>query len=338
MDALQTLLLIIDIALWVLLVAVHAIRLPLPTQSQFELNRLAAGGDRQAEKDLRRIAVHARLLTLQTLIETKLIIIISVLTVFVFGWLLGLLVALVAIMQRDSLAQVTTLRKKALAWFSEREMKLIEKVEQWTWLDWFKGNYQPQHLPQFTSKAELEEAISQSPAILSTGERARLLAGLVFDGKIIQDIMTPKAMIDAARAEDIIGPLVLDELHKTGHSRFPVIEGDIDHVVGILYLRSLVELLHKKQTVQQAMQPKVHYIHQDQDLEHALHGFLRTKRHLFIVVNDYRETVGVVSLEDVLEALIGKRIVDEFDRFDDLRAVAESNPRRNNEPQGKKDI
>lgn len=78
---------------------------------------------------------------------------------------------------------------------------------------------------------------------------------------------------------------------------------------------------------------EVFYIHGQKSLTRALHGFLKTRHHLFVVVNEYRETVGLLSLEDVIEALIGATIVDEFDAFDDLRAVAERNPNRNNQPE-----
>ena len=86
------------------------------------------------------------------------------------------------------------------------------------------------------------------------------------------------------------------------------------------------------------MDKKVYFIRQDQDLEHALHGFLRSHHHLFVVINEYRETVGLLSLEDVIEALIGMKIVDEFDQFDDLRAVAGRNPRKNNHTAQARDI
>jgi CBS domain containing-hemolysin-like protein len=86
------------------------------------------------------------------------------------------------------------------------------------------------------------------------------------------------------------------------------------------------------------MKPRVLYIREDQTLQHALAAFLRTHHHLFIVVNEFRETVGLVTLEDVIEALLGRKIIDEFDAHDDLRAVALRNPRDNNEPEKGQDV
>ena len=189
-----------------------------------------------------------------------------------------------------------------------------------------------------TSKAELGYIIERSASVLTRDELLRVQASLALDSHSVEDVMTPVSVVDAIEVQESLGPLVLDSLHKTGHSRFPVIDRDIDHVVGILYLHDIINLKSAKSTVREAMDPRVHYIHEKQSLERALHGFLKTHRHLFVVVNDYRETVGVLTLEDVLETLLGKKIVDEFDQYDDLRAVAESNPRKNNSPKGKTDI
>ena len=59
---------------------------------------------------------------------------------------------------------------------------------------------------------------------------------------------------------------------------------------------------------------------------------------MFIVVNQYRETAGVLTLEDCIEALIGRKIIDEFDAHDDLRVVAERQARRNNNAPGSVDV
>ena len=64
------------------------------------------------------------------------------------------------------------------------------------------------------------------------------------------------------------------------------------------------------------------FINEDSNLRQALSAFLKTHHHLLIVVNSFEEMVGVLSLEDVLEQILGKQIVDEFDSYDNLRAVA----------------
>ena len=99
-------------------------------------------------------------------------------------------------------------------------------------------------------------------------------------------------------------------------------------------------LLQQKtsQSARQAMEKKIYYINQSQTLQHALAAFLSTRHHLFIVVNGYRETAGIITLEDVLEALIGSKIVDEFDTHDDLRVVADRHAKRNNSSPNSTDV
>jgi CBS domain containing-hemolysin-like protein len=128
-----------------------------------------------------------------------------------------------------------------------------------------------------------------------------------------------------------LGPLTLDDLHKTGNSKLPVIASDIDHIVGILHLEGLLALdIKRSTTAEKAMEPKVYYIHKDQTLQHALTEFLSTRHYLLIVIDESRQTVGLITLEDVIEALLGRKIVDEFDAHDNLREVASRKPRINN--------
>jgi CBS domain containing-hemolysin-like protein len=152
-----------------------------------------------------------------------------------------------------------------------------------------------------------------------------IIASLSFEARQVREIMTPKSVIETIKKGEILGPLVLDDLHKTGHSRFPVIDGDIDHIVGILHIKDVLTLdTSKKHTskVESAMNKHVHYIRDDHTLDQALSAFLSTHSHLFVVINEFRETVGILTLEDTLEALLGRSIIDEFDAHDDMRAVA----------------
>ena len=137
----------------------------------------------------------------------------------------------------------------------------------------------------------------------------------------IHDIQTPKRVVKMVKADEPVGPVLMTELHASGHSRFPVYEGKKDNIVGVLYLRDLISAKHIG-TVRTIMQPTVCYVHEEQPLADALQAVLRTHQQLFMVVNSFEEYVGVLSLEDILEQVIGKPIIDEFDQYQDLRAVA----------------
>jgi CBS domain containing-hemolysin-like protein len=189
------------------------------------------------------------------------------------------------------------------------------------------------------SREELHYLVQHSGGLITEDEKKLITHGLSFDTRTVSEILTPRSVIDTIDKKELLGPLVLDDLHKTGHSRFPVIDGDTDHIIGILHIHDLLTLDSKRSTTaEKAMEARVFYIREDQTLAHALAAFLRTRHHLFIVVNEFRETVGVLSLEDVMEALLGRKIIDEFDAHEDLRAVAARNIRANNHPVKREDV
>ena len=156
-----------------------------------------------------------------------------------------------------------------------------------------------------------------------TADEATLVRNSLTFGQLkINNIMVPRKVVDMVSVHDQIGPLVMDELHKSGHSRFPVYDPKQDDtIVGTLYLRNLVG---EKQSgpIKKLMNPKVYFVHEELDLNHALDAFIKTKHHLFIVVNNFEEFVGILTIEDVIEQILGRQIVDEFDAYENLREVA----------------
>ena len=144
---------------------------------------------------------------------------------------------------------------------------------------------------------------------------------LQFGSKSVNDILTPRRSVKAVASTDTIGPILMTDLHKSGFSRFPVYEGKQDNIVGILYLRDLVRA-KSGGMVQKLMSKQVCYVHEDQRLTDALQAILKTHQQQFIVVNTFEEYVGIVTIEDILEEIIGRQIVDEFDQYEDSRAVA----------------
>ena len=142
-----------------------------------------------------------------------------------------------------------------------------------------------------------------------------------FGNKLVRDVLVPRRAVKMVQADDTTGPILMNELHESGFSRFPVYGSKKDEIVGILYLR---DLLRSKSAakVTSKMRGEVLYIHEDQPLEKALAAILKTHQHLFVVVNSFEEYTGILTIEDVLEQVLGQNIIDEFDQYDDMRAVA----------------
>lgn len=169
--------------------------------------------------------------------------------------------------------------------------------------------------------ALLESQKQQADNRIPHGEIDLATHALTFGEKTVADALVPKRVVKSVAADELIGPVLMGELHASGHSRFPVYEAKKDHMVGVLYLHDLVATTHSG-AVRDIMRRKVMYVHEDFTLYQTLQAFLKTKQHLFIVINGFEEYVGIITIEDVLERVIGKLIIDEFDHYDDLRAVA----------------
>ena len=130
-----------------------------------------------------------------------------------------------------------------------------------------------------------------------------------------RDIMIPRAqmdMIDVAEAPDNFVPLVI----QTNHSRFPVFEGDRDHVIGILLAKDLLRFYAGEEefSVRDMLRPAV-FIPEAKRLNVLLKDFRANRNHMAMVVDEYGGVAGLVTIEDVLEQIVGD-IEDEYD-FDE---------------------
>lgn len=276
------------------------------------------------------------------IVQALLLSVLTILMILTFGWPLGIVITIIAVLWYGALGRIDAIARLAERLYGFYEPHIVRFMHRYPQVLRFIGIYtiEDERAPlRFESRHELEELISTSVGVLSMNEKRLIAHSLAFSEQLVSSIMTPSGVIASIKKSEFLGPLALDELHKTGHSRLPVIDADIDHVVGILYLQNLLSLDTKHSvTAEKAMEPRVFYIREDQTLQHALAAFLQVQHHLFIVVNEYRETVGLLTLEDVLEALLGRKIVDEFDSHEDLRVVALRNPHGNNEPKNHVDV
>lgn len=310
----------------VLLLVVAAVSPARASLGDWELQRRVALKDKAAMAIMRRQLLLPDILSLQRVVVSVLLVVFVLLSVVAFGWVVGVVVAVFVALEYGVMAQVKPLRQLAQKQYDTYEEYLLRFVEKHqSVLRLVRSVTPPRPVDiHLGSREELLQFVAQSGTLLSVDEKQLVTNGLSFADRIVGDIMTPRDAIDSISKRELLGPLVLHDLHKTGHSRFPVIDGDIDHVVGMLYIQNLLTIDSGKRstTAEKTMEPRVFYIRRDQSLTHALSAFLRTHHHLFIVVNELRETVGLLSLEDVMEALLGRRIVDEFDTHEDLRTVA----------------
>jgi CBS domain containing-hemolysin-like protein len=301
--------------------------------SAYELERRRKEGNGTAADELRREQLLEDVLSIKRVAEAVVMVWVVMASIAAFGAVFGVIIAVGVALVHGRIAKFDVVHSVA--------MRLYETIE--PWLLKFLGTYPmvgrilrtvnltPSE-QEISSREELEYMVESSGHMLTADEKKLIVNGLHFARRTVESVMTPRGVVDTIAKEELIGPLTLDDLHKTGHSRFPVTDGDIDHVVGVLHIKELLTSFdHKSETAGEAMEKKVFYINQEQTLDHALAAFLKTRHHLFVVVNGYRETAGILTLEDVVEALLGREIVDEYDLHDDLRAVAARSARTNND-------
>ena len=300
--------------------------------SRFELHRRKDTGNTTAAEELNRELVLDDVLSLQKALAALLLVVTVLCAVAAFGWLFGTIAAVLVALGYGRLAQIEVIRTVADKLYRPYDDAVVSFVKKRPAIGKIIRNISLDiNDPILSSREELLHLVESSGHILTGDEKKLIINGLHFASKTVESIMTPRGVVATIAANEVLGPLVLNDLHKTGYSRFPVIDGDIDHVIGMLHARELLTLGNKaSQTVREAMEKRVYYIREDQTLDHALAAFLKTRHHLFVVVNGYRETAGIVTLEDVIEALLGRKIVDEFDLHDDLRAVAAHEAKGNN--------
>ena len=135
-----------------------------------------------------------------------------------------------------------------------------------------------------------------------------------FDDANASEIMTPRADMFVI---DVNEQLKLDEIVKSGFTRFPVIDGDIDHVVGILNIKDLLRhqaTLAEEIDVRKIMR-EAYFVPENKKLDSLLRRFKKRKQHMAIIVDEHGGVSGLITLEDTLEEIVGE-IIDETDTFE----------------------
>ena len=134
--------------------------------------------------------------------------------------------------------------------------------------------------------------------------------------KRVHEVMVPRIGIRAINVDDSLDE-VLDMIVRAGHSRLPVFEESLDNIVGILYAKDLLPYLkgdgrgNGQIAVRDVVRPAV-YVPESKPVDDLLHEMQVAKRHIAIVVDEYGGTAGLVTMEDVVEEIVGE-IQDEYD-------------------------
>ncbi len=149
----------------------------------------------------------------------------------------------------------------------------------------------------------------------TTKEEQKILQGIVsFGNTDTKQVMCPR--IDIFSLNDQMKFLeVLEEIKKNGYSRIPVFSENIDNVLGVLYVKDLLPYLDRKSFNWLTLIREPYFVPENKKLDDLLAEFQEKKNHLAVVVDEYGGTSGIVTLEDIIEEIVGD-ISDEFDDED----------------------
>lgn len=161
----------------------------------------------------------------------------------------------------------------------------------------------------------LSKALELTSEGSTTKEEQKILEGIVsFGNTETVQIMKPRIDIFALSYEESYND-VLKKILNNGYSRNPVYKDSIDNIVGVLYSKDLLGFLDKKGFKWQKLLREPFFVPENKKLDDLLVEFRERKNHLAIVVDEYGGTSGIVTLEDVIEEIVGE-INDEFDTDD----------------------
>ncbi|GGG28225.1 hemolysin [Christiangramia forsetii] len=176
----------------------------------------------------------------------------------------------------------------------------------------------------FISIDHLSQALELTSEEDTTREEQKILQGIVsFGNTDTKQVMRPRMDIFALNEESSYFDIIPDII-ENGYSRIPVYKENVDNVTGILYIKDLLPYLNKKNFEWTSLLREPYFVPENKKLDDLLNDFKNKKNHLAIVVDEYGGTSGLISLEDIIEEIVGD-ISDEFDDEDLIYSKLDEN-------------
>ena len=165
------------------------------------------------------------------------------------------------------------------------------------------------------TEEEIQELMDagEEEGIINEEENAMIRSIFALGDTVVREVMVPRTDMACIRIDAPVRE-ALDTIIECGHSRIPVYEGTMDNIVGLLYAKDLLKHWGKDESgihLRSIMRPPM-YIPESKNLEEMLQEFRKRRIHLAIVVDEYGGTSGLLTIEDLLEEIVGD-IQDEYD-------------------------
>lgn len=183
--------------------------------------------------------------------------------------------------------------------------------------------------PDSTDSISAEELQTIAALSRQSGEieadQERVISNILeLNKKIVRDVMTPRTVTFSLDESATVTDAMNSEAGLSSHSRIPVYKDEPDNVTGIIMRRDVLRAAaeQKQDTRLSELMSPAHFVAETSPLNHILVDFFDLHQHLFITVDEYGAVTGVISMEDVLEEIIGREIMDESDKTPDMRELA----------------
>ena len=137
-----------------------------------------------------------------------------------------------------------------------------------------------------------------------------------------EDVMTPRRVVFTYPAEHTVGETL--DRGPSKFARVPLVGKSLDEPVGVIHRRQLYLAAKDggRDTPLKELARPLHVVPETAPLQELLYEFLRRREHLFLVVDEYGGSAGIITLEDTIETILGMEIVDETDEAEDMQGVA----------------
>jgi metal transporter CNNM len=193
-------------------------------------------------------------------------------------------------------------------------------------LAWLLDKTLGEEMPSIYSKKELMKIVEEHEDLKESevdADEERIIKGaLSYSDKNVEDVMTPRTVVYAVELSDILDENLINTIKEEGFTRIPVYEGGIDNVVGILYVKDLINIKQGARIENIYKKENILTVNGNLKLDEMLNKFIKAKTHIAFIKDEYNGLKGVITLEDIIEEIIKQEIVDESDKVIDMQMKA----------------